>query len=349
MYVLQDISSLAHRVYHTTHNFDTNGQPCGIPVGFYGITARILIELRERFMEPANKIACMDWGRCSWRTELYPAYKQKRDRPEIHDFLPQMQTLESSLPSFGFRVCKSFGVEADDLIAVLANELETKTNEQIVIITSDKDLWQLLTPRVQVYDLQTNKLIDTASATEILEFPPDRIVEYKSLAGDTSDNIPGAKGIGKIGAKKIITEQQDLRGYIEKLKNNDGPFEIWGVHPESSCQWIEKAFATKKEAEEFLTAPDTNLPTDGLVHYEVRKQSTENKKIIASYDDIKLAGKLCTLPQYVDQLWSSETKNIINETVTEVLKGPLAPDSASIFSLSEQWKVREPNWEYAFQ
>jgi DNA polymerase-1 len=265
MILLTDTSSLAHRIFHTTTQFDLNGEPCGVPVGFLRSMGRICTELKESFFEPITKIACLDFGRCLWRTEMYPEYKAKRDRPKVHDFAPQMDTLERVLPDFGFQVCKAFGTEADDLIGVLAQEFETHTDERIVIVSSDKDLWQLITDRVRIYDLSRDMLIGPDQARELLGFSHERLVEYKALAGDSSDNIPGAKGVGEKTARKILEEHPDLRVLMADLKAREG--------------------------------------TEGL--------SSELKKVHASHESVLLAGKLCTIAQFREQLWDAPARDAI--------------------------------------
>lgn len=303
MIALFDVSSLAHRVYHTTHHFDINGEPCGIPVGFMKTAGRIVAELKESFLEPMTKVACMDFGRCLWRTELYPEYKAGRSKPKVNDFVPQMQTLENAFPQFGFQVCKAFGTESDDLIGVLANELQTKTAEKIVIVSSDKDLWQLITDQVRIYNLGDDTFVGPQQAQERLGFSHERLVEYKALAGDTSDNIPGAKGIGEKGAKQILEAHPDLREVLEKLEAD---------------------------------------PT--------RADGALMKKVAASIDSIKLAGKLCTIAQYQDQLWDDVARGAVNSTLEAVLSGK-APslDETSISLLADLWRTDGSQWTYAFR
>jgi DNA polymerase I len=217
MIVLFDVSNLAHRVYHTTFHQDVSGEPCGIPVGFLKTAARVMQTVKELYPGPHFKIAVQDFGRCLWRTEMYPEYKQKRKKPPIEDFMPQMDRLESVLPSFGFTMSKTFGTEADDLIGVYANELVQRTEEDVIIVSSDRDLWQLVNDRIQVYDLQTGRIVNWRLAEEDYGFPISRIVEYKALVGDSSDNIPGAKGIGDVMGRKIMAEW-DVLELVEHIE-----------------------------------------------------------------------------------------------------------------------------------
>jgi len=284
------------------HQNDVNGEPCGIAVGFFKTASRICTELKEQFMEPVTNIACMDFGRCAWRTESYPEYKGGRKKPEVHDFLPQMAALEQALPHFGFKVIKALRVEADDLLGVASYELEKRTDEPLCILSSDKDTYQLITDRVAVYDFGTNLIVNEAKATEILGIPPNRLVEMKALAGDSSDNIPGAKGIGQKGALEILNTYPDLQALLHKLE---------------------------------FEAP----PEKGVL-----------KKLAASIADVRLAGKLCTIAQTPEQLWTEEARVEVEKVVKWAMGPPRAPlDDMVLEAYSDLWRVRDAEtWKYAF-
>jgi DNA polymerase I len=278
MIVLVDGNSLAHRVFHTVFTSDIHGKPCGVITGFLKTMSRILIELKEQ-SGPVQKIACFDFGRCAWRTELYPLYKQNRKKDgNTSDFLPQLESLQAFLPSFGFGVGRAISTESDDLIGVLAQEFESR-GEQIIIVSSDKDLWQLLTPNVKIYDLIKDRLLDLALATEELGFTPDRLVEFKALAGDASDNIPGAKGVGDKGALQVIQNCSDLQTLLNSITDGN----------------------------------DTGSIPSGLI-----------TRLKNSIEEIRLAGKLCTIAQYRDQLWSKEAQTLITSLVDRAM-GKILP------------------------
>ncbi len=302
MIVLWDVSSLAHRVYHTSAHFNISGEPCGIPVGYFKVASRICTELKESFLEPIRNVACMDFGRCAKRTELYPEYKAGRKKPATADFLPQMHMLETALPQFGFQICKSFLTEADDLVGVMSQELEVQSEERLVIVSSDKDLWQLITDRVRIYNLGDDSFIGPVEAREKLGFSHERLVEYKSLAGDSSDNIPGAKGVGEKTAKKILDEHPDIRELLASL---------------------------------------ASTPSE--------KVAKDLKKVAESMDSVLLAGKLCTIAQYKDQLWDTAAQEVITQTVDAVLQGKMPPfDAHATALLADMWRVDGGSWPYAF-
>jgi len=244
----------------------------------------------------------MDFGRCAWRSELYEQYKAGRKKPSPGDFLPQIQTLETALPAFGFHIVKSLAVEADDLIGALSNEIETRTDERLLILSSDHDLWQLITDRVAIYDLQDNCIIGLNAATERLGFLPERLVEFKALAGDTSDNIPGAKGIGEKGAKELLEAYPNLQELLIDLE----------IHPEKA-------------------------------------KSALLKKVATSTNEIKLAGKLCTIAQYKDQLFTQDAQEQIEKAVQFVLDPKFSNDEVAMAAFADLWRTDGRHWEYAFK
>ena len=258
MIVLWDVSNLAHRVYHTTFHQDVGGEPCGITYGFLKTAARVTMSLKEMYMEPQFRIAVQDFGRCMWRTEAYPEYKQKRKKPSADDFLPQMDRLEAVLPAFGFTMSKVFGTEADDLIGVYSNEFSQKTSDTVVIVSSDRDLWQLIDDRVLIYDLQSHRIVNKELAEEEFGFPISRIVEYKALAGDSSDNIPGARGVGEVLARKIMAEW-DVLDLVEKIEQkvidiNSQPTGIKKVAADTaSVRLAGKLCTVARECEDLFT------------------------------------------------------------------------------------------------
>lgn len=219
MIVIVDTNNIAARAYHTTRTIDSMGMPCGMVDGTLQLLAKVFEKIQASSSEPIIKIATFDHGKCHWRRDLYPEYKKTR-APKLSDFIPQLERLETVLRAMGFHVVKSLGVEADDIIGVLASHFETNYEDKVVVVTSDKDLWQLISPQVLMYDMHTGGFVDPIRAEEILGFPSDRIVEYKALVGDTSDNIKGAKGIGEKTAKQLLQEYPDVQELVQKVRES---------------------------------------------------------------------------------------------------------------------------------
>jgi DNA polymerase-1 len=153
----------------------------------------------------------LDSGAETFRKRLYPLYKANRPPlpEELRSQLPLIQPLTEAL---GLPVLAVPGVEADDVIATLAGRAD-KAGLEVTIISSDKDLMQLVGPRVTMYDPIGERRFDVAAVEERFGVPPFQVVEVQALSGDSADNVPGVKGIGPKGACELIRQF----GTVEKL------------------------------------------------------------------------------------------------------------------------------------
>lgn len=220
MYLLVDMNNLAHRVFHTPQGTLTTaqGEPSGVILG----TLNALRTMLQKFPEATNIIACWDGGKSEWRKEMYPEYKAQRDYGEkdsekeqaYKGLWSQMETLHKNLHKFGVHSVKIKGQEADDIIAIASKELSgTK-----MIISSDKDLLQLISSDVSVYTPHKDKVIGKSDFYDVTGVTQDAYLGYRALIGDSSDNISGVPGIGEKTAKKLM----DTYGHIDNILNAVG-------------------------------------------------------------------------------------------------------------------------------
>jgi len=179
--------------------------PDGFPTGVIHGCLRTLLGLRERHKD-ADMIAIFDSGRPQRRLDLLPSYKGNRPKsdPSLAD---QIQDLFEILPSFGIPTVKEHGVEADDIIISFAGKAR---HDRVIIVGDDKDLGQAVTDRV--FQLKSPKTRGAEWALHgpddikaRLGVPPEFVPDYLALTGDSSDNIPGAPGVGATYAVKFIT------------------------------------------------------------------------------------------------------------------------------------------------
>ncbi|MFC1854555.1 DNA polymerase I [Candidatus Dependentiae bacterium] len=152
--------------------------------------------------------------RKSIRKKEYAEYKAKRLVPP-DDLLLQKKKIEQIAKSMGILQFSSSGYEADDVIATLA--LKHSSKAKIVVVASDKDLLQLITDKIVALDLTKNKLIDKRTFFEKYGFEPTKLTFYHALVGDSSDNIPGVKGIGAKSAEKLVKKYKDLKDLYAHL------------------------------------------------------------------------------------------------------------------------------------
>ncbi len=221
-WLILDCDYLCHRALYTTGELKHRGAATGVIYGFL----REVIELQKQF-KTNNIIFCFD-SKYSKRKEIYPQYKANRHTKKLTpdevmfeaEFYQQKKLLRTKyLKLIGYKnVFVQKGYEADDLIARIC--LDNK-NDKIIIVSSDKDLYQLLCANVRMYNPMTHKTMNSFLFERYYNIKPFRWVEVKCLAGCSSDNIKGIKGIGEKTALKYITNKLKIgcKKYMDILNN----------------------------------------------------------------------------------------------------------------------------------
>lgn len=210
--VLVDGSGYIFRAYFAIKQELTapDGTPVKAVLGF----TNMLIKLREQF--PNDCLAVIfDAGRFSFRNDIYPEYKAHRpSAPE--DLVPQFPLVREATAALNIQGIELEGFEADDLIATYACK-GREENLEVVIVSSDKDLMQLIRPGVSMMDPMKGKTIGDAEVMEKFGVSPDKVVEVQSLIGDATDNVPGVPGIGPKTAAELIAQFGTLEGVLANL------------------------------------------------------------------------------------------------------------------------------------
>lgn len=207
---LIDISSFIFRAFFAIRSLhNRTGEPTN---AVYGV-ATMLVRLAEE-AKPEYLAVVYDSKEPSFRKEIYPEYKSNRSAPP-EDLIPQFARIESLIRTFEIHSYRQAGFEADDLIATLTRRwIEEASDHSVVIVSSDKDLMQLVSDRVCLWDTMSNKIYGPAAVQEKFGVRPDQIRDYLALVGDSSDNIPGVTGIGPKGATDLLKEHQTLEGIL---------------------------------------------------------------------------------------------------------------------------------------
>ncbi len=189
--------------------------PQGVPVGaVYGFCSMILKLLKDH--RGARIAVVFDAARKNFRYDLYEHYKANRDEtPE--DLIPQFPLVRDATRAFGLPALELDGYEADDLIATYATQAKEK-GLKTIIISSDKDLMQMVDDNIVMFDPMKEKIIDRAGVFEKFGVPPEKVTDVQALIGDSSDNVPGVPGIGPKTAAQLIEEF----GTLENLLENAG-------------------------------------------------------------------------------------------------------------------------------
>ncbi len=202
--VLIDGSGYIFRAYY---GLPPMNNPENIPVNaVYGFF-KMILKLRQDYTK--NYMAVVfDHARKTFRNELYPEYKANRGAPP-DDLIPQFALVREATRALNLPLIEAENYEADDIIATLAQNA-SQQNKQVVIISSDKDLMQLVAENISLYDPMKNKTIMSQQVLERFGVLPDKVIDVQALAGDSTDNIPGAVGIGIKTAALLINEYGNL-------------------------------------------------------------------------------------------------------------------------------------------
>ena len=206
-----DGSGYIYRAFFANQHLRTSA---GVPTNaIYGFTAmlRRLVDAER----PTHLAIAFDSGRDGWRRDLYPAYKQNRSaKPE--ELAAQEPAIRDIVDAYRIPVLQQDGMEADDLIATLCRK-GREAGLEVVIVTSDKDLMQLVGPGVLMLDTMKDRRIGPKEVEEKFGVPPERVIDILALAGDTSDNIPGVPGIGPKTATALVQQFGDLDGVLANI------------------------------------------------------------------------------------------------------------------------------------
>ncbi|MCU0983639.1 MAG: DNA polymerase I [Acetobacteraceae bacterium] len=208
--ILVDGSGYIFRAFHALPPMTRpDGTPVNAVFGFVNMLAKLIAD------QAGQRIAVIfDAGRRTFRNEIYPAYKAQRPDPPP-ELIPQFGLIREAVDAFGLPAIEAPDWEADDLIAAYA-KAEREEGGTVTIISSDKDLMQLVRPGVTMLDPIKQKPIGEAEVAEKFGVPPAKVVDVQALAGDSVDNVPGVPGIGIKTAATLITEYGDLETLLAK-------------------------------------------------------------------------------------------------------------------------------------
>ncbi len=206
---LIDASAYVFRAFHALPPLtrSSDGLPVGAVSGFCNMLFKLLEDLKGK--ERPTHFACIfDASEETFRKSIYPDYKANRSEPP-EELIPQFPLVRRAAIAFAAHALELDGYEADDLIATYARAAEAR-GARVTIVSSDKDLMQLVSDRVLMLDPMKNRLLGRDDVIEKFGVGPERVIDVQSLAGDSVDNIPGAPGIGVKTAAQLITEYGDL-------------------------------------------------------------------------------------------------------------------------------------------
>ena len=207
------IDTMAY-VFRSFFGMRSMSAPDGTPINaVFGLGMTLQKFLSDH--QPQMVACCFDAGAKTFRNEIFPAYKANRgDPPE--DLVPQFDLCRELVARMGFATVMTPGFEADDLIASLTARLRDRGHE-VVIVTGDKDLVQLLEPGVRIFNLARDEWWDTEGVPERMGVKASQVTDYLALTGDAADNIPGVRGVGPKAAAALLAEFEDLAAIYADL------------------------------------------------------------------------------------------------------------------------------------
>lgn len=212
LYVV-DVYSFFFRAFYAIPGLTSpSGMPTNALYGFLSMTIKLLREIKPDYMA-----FCFDRKDGSFRVDLYEEYKANRtEMPD--DLKPQVPYLKDLTKLLGIPSFEKKGYEADDLIGSLARQ-GVENGLEVVIVSGDKDFAQLINSKISMMDTMKNITYDEKGAVEKWGVLPEQMIDYLAIVGDSSDNVPGVRGIGPKGAQKLLGEYKTLEGIYENIEN----------------------------------------------------------------------------------------------------------------------------------
>lgn len=251
------------RAYHSLPPLNReDGTPVGAVYGFTNMLVKLLAGL-----DVSHAAVVFDSGSKTFRNDIYPQYKANRP-PCPEDLKPQFSIVREAAESLNLAVLEKINYEADDIIATMAKRFE-KLGKQVLIVSSDKDLMQLVGENIFMFDAMKNKLIGVNEVKEKFAVGPEQVLDVLSLMGDASDNVPGVRGIGPKTAAELIIEYGTLENLLENLDK---------IKQEKRRQMLMDGVEKARLSKELITLKeDVEL---GITEEDLRVKAIDGKKFV---------------------------------------------------------------------
>lgn len=264
---LVDGSSYIFRAYHALPPLTRkkDGLPVGALAGFCNMLWKLLCDARNTAVGvvPTHFAVIFDYSSETFRKKIYPDYKANRPAPP-EDLIPQFSLIRQATRAFNLPCIEKEGYEADDIIATYS-ALASQSGAETTIISSDKDLMQLVTNQVHMYDSMKDRPIGIAEVIEKWGVPPEKMIDLQSLTGDSTDNVPGVPGIGPKTAAQLIDHfgsLDSLLAHVQEIKQQKRRENIIAFADQAR---LARELVTLKDDVPLQTGLDDLLlePTDG--------------------------------------------------------------------------------------
>ncbi|MFH2008386.1 MAG: DNA polymerase I [bacterium] len=280
---LVDGSSFIHRAYHAIRPLSNRA---GVPTNAVFGYVSMLLKLMHK-EDPTHLAVAMDGPPPTLRVDIYPEYKANRP-PAPEDLVPQFELCRRVTEAFSIPALEKARVEADDIIATLARWGE-REGFAVTIVSSDKDLMQLVGPRVLLLDSMKDKVFDTAAVTEKFGVGPGQLRDLLALTGDSSDNVPGVAGIGPKSAAALLIEHGDLEGVLAAAP---------GIKGKRGKTLVEQAELARLSARLVTLDEDVEL---GVTLDDLARRPLDLVPIQELFEELDFHRMLDTVRAYVDK------------------------------------------------
>ncbi|MFI5013573.1 MAG: DNA polymerase I [Hyphomicrobiales bacterium] len=303
---LVDGSSFIFRAYFQSMNQDRkyNYRSDGLPTGAIRLFATKLLQFVKdgaAGIVPTHLAIIFDKSENSFRKELYPPYKGNRSDPP-EDLIPQFPLMRETVRAFGLFPVEQDRYEADDLIATYA-KVAVGRGADVTIISADKDLMQLIRPGVTMYDpasgdaksktYRPERRIGHEEVVAYFGVPPEKVVDVQALAGDSTDNVPGVRGIGIKTAAQLIEEFGDLETLLARAGEIKQPKRREALIENAELARISKKLVTLVDDVELATPLDDlglhGLPATGLIAFLKAMELTAITRRVAELYGVEVA------------------------------------------------------------
>ncbi len=308
-FYLVDGSGYIFRAYYALPPLTrkSDGLPTGAVSGFCNMLFKLLEDSKsnENKDKPTHFAVIFDSARKNFRNEIYSDYKSNRsDAPD--DLIPQFEFIRKSVKAFNLPSIELINYEADDLIATYSEQI-LKEGAKVTIVSSDKDLMQLYKKNIRIYDPMKNKFISNDDINNKFGVGPDKVIDVQSLAGDSSDNVPGVPGIGIKTAAELINQYGNLENLLkntDKIKQNK--------RRETLIENKDKAIISKK-----LVTLKKDVPVkDNISEFELKE--IDKKKLYDFLREMEFNRLLSSvISTYGDIDFSNREKPFNNENKIE--------------------------------
>ena len=344
---LVDGSTYIFRAYHALPPLTrkSDGFPVGAISGFCNMLDKLVREEKEE-RGITHLLVVFDASGKTFRNDIYPEYKANRsEAPE--DLIPQFPVIRKATSAFNIPFVELLGYEADDLIASYAEEAQ-KHNMKVTIVSSDKDLMQLVSDNVSMLDTMKGRVFKKEDVFDKFGVYPEKVIDVQSLAGDSVDNIPGIPGIGIKTAALLINEYGDLDGLFENSEKIKQKKRRENIIEFENQAYISKKLVTLKNdvplpipiKETTLKEVDAEKLISFLKEMEFKTLTEKkSKQLNIDSDNIKAS----------DQVEKFEKKIIDSPKEIEEINSEFDRDNYQIIqSLDEltQWKMKAENIGY---